>query len=310
MTKTKTRPYFWFLLPGFILYAVFVVYPIFSAGQLSLFHWDGIGEKVFVGFGNYKELFTNSELMGQMLNALKNSLTIFALTVVLQIPVQVLMAYIIFNKAKGHNVMQVAIFSPQFISTPVIVFIFTLLLDNNVGVVNKILKMIGLGDYTRSWMGIPEYGIYIVWAMITWAGIGVGMMYFISAMKMLDIECLESAYLDGAGFWKRLWYVVLPQVKMTILNIILVGYIFCMTVFDYSYILGGTQGGVNGSVDVMSLFFYRLAFGDDTPFGGHISSNSIGMGTTIACVLFAMVFIVALIQILVVYGRRLDYVKN
>lgn len=306
MAKRKKCPYFWFLLPGFILYAVFVVYPIFSAAQLSLFHWDGIGEKVFVGLGNYKELFTNAELMSQMLNALKNSLTIFALTVVIQIPVQILMAYIIFNKAKGYNVLQVAIFSPQFISTPVIVFIFTLLLDNNVGVVNKILKLIGLGDYTRSWMGIPEYGIYIVWAMITWAGIGVGMMYFISAMKMLDLECLESAYLDGAGFWKRLWYVVLPQVKMTILNIVLVGYIFCMTVFDYSYILGGTQGGVNGSVDVMSLFFYRLAFGDDTPFGGHISSNSIGMGTTIACVLFAMVFVVALIQILVVYGRGKD----
>ena len=90
---------------------------------------------------------------------------------------------------------------------------------------------------------------------------------------------------------------------MTILNIILIGYIFSMTVFDYSFLLGGTEGGVNGSVDVMSLFFYRMAFGDNTPFGGHISSNSIGMGTTIACVLFALVFAVALVQILVVYGR-------
>ena len=301
--KRKKRPYLFFLLPGIVLYTLFVVYTILSAGQLSLVHWDGIGEKLFVGLDNYKELFTNKELMGQMLNALKNSLTIFLLTVVIQIPVQLLMAYMIFNKTKGHNVLQVAIFSPQFISTPVIVFIFTLLFDGNVGVVNNIMRMIGLGEYTRSWLGVPEYGIYIVWAMITWAGIGVGMMYFISAMKMLDIDCLESAYLDGAGFWKRLWYVVLPQVKMTILNIILIGYIFSMTVFDYSFLLGGTEGGVNGSVDVMSLFFYRMAFGDNTPFGGHISSNSIGMGTTIACVLFALVFAVALIQILVVYGR-------
>lgn len=303
MKKIKKRPYLFFLLPGFILYALFVVYPILAAGQLSLFHWNGIGEKVFVGLENYKSLFSNSDLMSQMMNALGNSLTIFVLTVLIQIPIQLIMAYMVFSKAKGYNVMQVAIFSPQFISTPVIVFIFTLLLDKNVGVVNKVMEMIGLGAYTRSWLGIPEYGIYIVWAMITWAGIGVGMMYFISAMKMLDLECLESAYLDGAGFWKRLWYVVLPQVKMTILNIVLVGYIFSMTVFDYSYLLGGTEGGVNGSVDVMSLFFYRMAFGDNTPLGGYISSNSIGMGTTIACVLFAMVFVVALIQIVVVYGR-------
>lgn len=301
--KIKKRPYLFFLFPGFVIYALFVVYPIFAAGQLSLFHWNGIGEKVFVGLENYKELFTNPDLLKEMFNALKNSLTIFILTVLIQIPVQLVMAYMIFSKAKGHNFMQVAIFSPQFISTPVIVFICTLLLDKNVGVVNKLMEMMGWGAYTRSWLGIPEYGIYIVWAMITWAGIGVGMMYFISAMKMLDQECLESAYIDGAGFWKRLWYIVLPQVKMTILNIVLIGYIFSMTVFDYSYLLGGTEGGVGGSVDVMSLFFYRMAFGDNTPLGGYISSNSMGMGTTIACVLFAMVFVVALIQILVVYGR-------
>lgn len=305
--KLKKRPYLFFILPGFVMYAIFVVYPIFAAGQLSLFHWDGIGEKVFVGLNNYKELFASADLMIQMLNALKNSLSIFVLTVLIQIPVQLIMAYMIFSKAKGHNIMQVAIFSPQFISTPVVVFIFTLLLDKNVGVVNKVMEMVGLGAYTRSWLGIPEYGIYIVWAMITWAGIGVGMMYFISAMKMLDMECLESAYIDGAGFWKRLWYIVLPQVKMTILNIVLIGYIFSMTVFDYSYLLGGTEGGVNGSVDVMSLFFYRMAFGENTPYGGHISSNSIGMGTTIACVLFAMVFLVALLQIVVVYGKEKDH---
>ena len=225
MKKRKKRPYLWFMLPGFIFYAIFVVYPIISAGQLSLYHWNGIGEKVFVGIQNYVDLFSDEQLMGEMFNALKNSLTIFALTVLIQIPVQLIMAYIIFSKSKGSNVLQVAIFSPQFISTPVIVFIFTLLFDGNVGVVNKVMEMIGLGEYTRSWLGIPELGIYIIWAMITWAGIGVGMMYFISAMKMMGADCLESAYLEGAGFWKRLWYIILPQVKMTIVNIILIGYI-------------------------------------------------------------------------------------
>lgn len=303
MIKRKKRPYLWFLLPGFLLYLIFVIYPIFAAGKLSLYQWNGIGEKVFVGLSNYKELFSNANMMGEMLNALKNSLTIFGLTVVIQVPVQLIMAYIIYSKARGKNYFQVAIFSPQFIATPVIVFIFTLIFDGNVGVVNKVLELVGLGEHTRQWLGIPQYGIYIIWAMITWAGIGVGMMYFIGAMKMIGTDCLESAYLEGAGFWRRLWYVVLPQVKMTILNIILVGYIFSMTVFDYSYIMGGTSGGINGSVDVMSLFFYRMAFGDNNPLGGKVSANSIGMGTTIACVLFFMVFVVAVIQILVVYRK-------
>lgn len=307
MKKRRKRPYIWFLLPGFLMYLVFVVYPIFAAGKLSLFQWNGIGEQTFVGLGNYKELFFDRDLMGQMLNALKNSLTIFGLTVLIQVPVQLIMAYMVYSKARGKSYFQVAIFSPQFIATPVIVFIFTLLFDGNVGVFNKLLEAVGLGEYTRAWLGIPQFGIYIIWAMITWAGIGVGMMYFIGAMKMIGMDSLESAYLEGAGFWRRLWYIVLPQVKVTILNIILIGYIFSMTVFDYSFLMGGTAGGINGSVDVMSLFFYRMAFGDNNPLGGKISANSVGMGTTIACVLFVMVFAVALIQILVVYKRRDDH---
>jgi len=300
----KKRPYILFLTPGFIIYTIFVIYPIFAAGKLSLFHWNGIGAKEFVGLGNYIELFTSPDLMSQMGNALKNSLTIFVLTALIQIPIQIIMAYMIYSKAKGKNFFQVAIFSPQFISTPVIVFIFTLLFDGNIGIVNKLLEVIGLGKYARPWLGIPEIGIYIVYIMISWAGIGVGMMYFIGAMKMVDYGSLEGAYLEGAGFWRRLIYIILPQIKMTILNLILISYVFSMTIFDYSYILGGTSGGINRNVDVMPLFFYRMAFGDTNPLGGNISANSIGMGTTIACVLFLMIFVIAVIQLLVVYRKE------
>lgn len=305
-TFFKKKPYALFLAPGFVLYSIFVIYPIFAAGKLSLYKWNGIGEKVYVGISNYIELFTNSDLMSQMMNALLHSLTIFVLTVVIMLPIQIIMAYIIYTKARGSDFFQVAIFSPQFISTPVIVFIFTLLLDGNIGIVNKLLEVVGLGSMTRPWLGIPEIGIYIVWAMISWAGVGVGMMYFIGAMKMISFDCMESAYLEGAGFWKRLWYIILPQIKMTVLNLVLVSYIISMTIFDYSYILGGINGGINGNVDVMSLFFYRTAFGDTNPLGGNISANSMGMGTTVACVLFVMVFVIALVQMLMVYRKEED----
>ncbi len=304
--KLRKKPYIWFLMPGLILYSVFIIYPIFAAGQLSLYYWNGIGEKVFVGFQNYFDLFTNKDLMSQMMNALRHSLTIFALTVCIAIPVQVTMAYMVYSKAKGGNYFQVAIFSPQFISTPVIVFIFTLIFDGNIGIVNKLMEVAGLGAYTRSWLGIPQYGIYIVWAMITWAGIGVGMMYFIGAMKMIGRDSLECAYMEGAGFWKRLWYIILPQIRMTILNLVLVSYIVSMTIFDFSYILGGTSGGINRNVDVMSLFFYRMAFGDTNPLGGNVSANSMGMGTAVACVLFLMIFMIALLQLLLVYRKEED----
>lgn len=293
-----------FLTPGIILYSVIVIYPIFAAANISLYRWNGIGDKVFVGVNNYIELFTSPNLFAQMTNALKNSLLIFALTVIIVIPIQIIMAYLIYSKTRGKSILQVAIFAPQFIATPVIIFIFALIFDGNIGIFNKLLEVIGLGQYTKPWLGIPEYGIYIVWGMISWAGIGVGMIYFLGAMKMISFEEIESAYLDGAGFWKRLYYIVIPKVKMTILNLVLLSYIFGMTIFDFSYIIGGISGGINGSVDVMSLFFYRMAFGDTNPLGGTITANSMGMGTTIACVLFFMIFVIALIQILIVYRKE------
>jgi ABC-type sugar transport system permease subunit len=300
----KKRPYLFFLAPGFILYTILAIYPIFDALFISLFHWNGIGPKTFVGFQNYVDLFKNKDLVGQMQNALLHSLTIFVLSVLIIMPIQIIMAYMVYSKAKGKRFFQVAIFSPQFISTPVIIFIFTLLLDANIGIVNKFLEVIGLGQLARPWLGLPEFGIYIVWIMISWAGMGVGMMFFVSAMKMISIESLESAYLEGAGFWRRLISIFLPQLKVSVFNMMLISYIVSMTIFDFSYILGGISGGINGNVDVMSLFFYRMSFGDNNPLGGNISQNSMGMGTTIAVVLFAMTFVVAFLQLFIMYRKE------
>lgn len=300
----KKKPFLWFMLPGFLLYTVLVIYPIGAAAEISMYKWNGIGPRTFVGLQNYVDLFRNKDLVSQLLNALFNSLTIFVLTVLIMIPIQIIMAYFIYSKVRGFRFFQATIFSPQFISTPVIVFIFTLLLDSNIGLLNRILEAVGLGSWVQPWLGMPDLGIYIVWIMISWAGVGIGMIFFVGAMKMIPGECLEAAYLDGAGYWRRLFSIIIPQIKVTILNLVLISYISAMTIFDYSYILGGISGGIDRSVDVMSLFFYRMAFGDANPLGGSVSANSMGMGTTIAVVLFFMIFVLAVLQLTLMYRKR------
>jgi ABC-type sugar transport system permease subunit len=155
-------------------------------------------------------------------------------------------------------------------------------------------------------MGLPEFGIYIVWMMVAWSGIGVGMIFFLGAMKMIPVEMMEAALLEGASYWRRFFAMVLPQIKTTVLNMLILTYIFAMTMFDFSFILGGVSGGINRSVDVMALFFYRIAFGDNSAVGGTMNVNAMGMGTTIACVMFAVIFIVAVIQVILAYRRTED----
>lgn len=298
------KPYLWFILPGFILYSIFVIYPIFSAAQLSLFPSNGFGAKVFVGFDNYIELFTNSELKRQFLNALKNNVILVVLNVGLLIPVQLYFAYVIYTRVKGYRIFQTMIFAPQFITTSVIVFLATLVFDQNIGIFNELLNIIGLGEYARNWLGIPGYEVITLFIINAWAGVGFSMIYFVAAMKMLSDEVMEASYLDGAGYWRRFFSVIIPQIRSSIVNIAMISYIAAMTLFDFSYLLGGVSGGINNSMDVMTLFFYRITFGTNGAMGGSVSTNSVGMGTTIACVMFAIIFVVALIQLRLTYKEE------
>ncbi|MNO14193.1 Lactose transport system permease protein LacF [compost metagenome] len=298
------KPYLWFILPGFILYSIFVIYPIFSAAQLSLFHSNGFSEKVFVGFDNYIELFTNSELKRQFLNALKNNVILVVLNVGLLIPIQLYFAYVIYTRVKGYRIFQTMIFAPQFITTSVIVFLATLVFDQNIGIFNELLNIVGLGEYARNWLGIPGYEVLTLFIINAWAGVGFSMVYFVAAMKMLSEEVMEASYLDGAGYWRRFFSVIIPQIRSSIVNIAMISYIAAMTLFDFSYLLGGVSGGINNSMDVMTLFFYRITFGTNGAMGGSVSTNSVGMGTTIACVMFAIIFVVALIQLRLTYKEE------
>lgn len=306
MDWIRRKPFLWFILPGFALYSLFSVYPIISAVQISLNRWDGIGEKVFVGFDNYVELFSNPVLFSQLTNALGHSLALFALNSLVVLPAQLLLAYLLFSKIRGNRFFQAMIFSPQFIATPVIVFLGTLMLDGNIGLFNKFLEMIGRGDWTRHWMGIPELGIIVVWLFVAWSGIGVGMIFFLGAMKMISVEILEAAMLDGSSYWGRFFRIIVPMIKTTILNMLILTYIFAMTMFDFSFLLGGVSGGINRSVDVMALFFYRIAFGDNSAVGGTTNVNAMGMGTTIATIMFLIIFVVALLQVFLTYRKKED----
>lgn len=304
MKIIQSRPFIWFILPGFLLYSVFVMYPILAAGYISLFKWDGIGEKIFVGFGNYVSFFADEALFKQFLNAFKNSFTLFLLNALVTLPLQLVIAYLIHSKIKGYKFIQTILFSPQLLSAPIIFFMALLMLDVNLGLVNNLLESIGLGSWVRPWLGSVEYGIIVIWVLGLWAGIGVFVLFFVGAMKMINQEIVEAAYIDGSGYWGTFLRIIIPQIKVTITNMFVLTYIIAMTLFEFSYVVGGQAGGVEYSVDVLTLFFYRNTFGSGGSFGGTYNPNQMGMGTTIACLIFVIVFVIAAIQVLMTYRQR------
>jgi len=302
------RPYILFILPAFIFYTALVVYPIFSSFAVSLTRWNGMNEQIFVGFDNYIQLFTTTELYSQLQNAIMNNVTMILFGVFITLPLQIIVAYLIYNKVFAHNYSQVMTFSTQLISTPIILIMTTLMLDSNVGLINHIIENTLGRQYVRQWAMMPELGIFPVWLMMTFSGFGIGMLFLVGAMRMISNEMIEAAKIDGAGYWSILLKIILPQIRVTIFNLIIITYIIMMTAFEFNFVFGGGtgSGGINNIYDTQALFFFRVAFGNLGQVGGTISANSMGMGTTIATVLFAMTFILSALQIVFVYGKKME----
>ena len=306
MNWLSKRPYIVFILPGFLLYTALVIYPIFSALSVSLTHWNGIGERTFVGIANYLELFREPALSSQFTNALGNNLRLFLMALLVTTPLQIYTAYLIYCRVTGSGFAQVMVFAPQFISSPIIVLMGILLLDSNVGIINRIIHVVAGPQYVQQWLGSPRYAIFAVWGLMTFAGFGIGTLFLVGAMRMIPDEMIEAGRIDGAGHWQTLFRIVLPQIKGTIFNLAILAYIVMMTVFDVNYVLGGSSGGINYSYDSMALFFYRVAFGNIGAMGGTLSANSMGMGTTIAVCMFVITFVFSIVQVVFIYGKRAE----
>lgn len=156
MTLMKRKPWAGFILPGFILYTVFMILPLFTAIYYSFFQWSGLGPKIWIGLENYRSLFTDQRLSGIFWNALGNNFKFVATALGVIMPLQLLLAYLIDLKILGYRFFQTIIFLPYVISTTIVGFISLLVFDPNIGVINEFLRFIGKEHLTSAWFGDPR----------------------------------------------------------------------------------------------------------------------------------------------------------
>ena len=142
-----------FLLPALILFCGVLIAPIGASAYFSLFDWNGLGDKVFVWFDNYKELFT-SDAIG-FLKALRNSLLLAALSVFLQLPLALGLALVLGKKIKGERIFLSVYFMPVLISTVVIGQLWVKIYNPDYGILNVFLRAIGLDSWAKIWLGTP-----------------------------------------------------------------------------------------------------------------------------------------------------------
>ncbi len=270
-----------FLLPALILFVGVLIAPIGFSGYYSLFDWNGLGDKVFLGLDNYKELFT-SDAIGFM-KALGNSLLMAALSVFIQLPISLWLALKLGRGIKGERGFLSVYFMPVLISTVVIGQLWRKIYNPEYGILNALLGALGLESLKLAWLGDVRTALVACFVPILWQYVGYHMLLMYAGVKGVPTELREAAMLDGATESQVNRFVVIPYIK----PILRISVIFAVTgslkSFDLIYVL--TNGGPLHSTEVPSTLMINMLF----------LRNRYGMGSTIAVMLILLCFGFALL---------------
>lgn len=268
-----------FTLPALLMYAVFVLLPLLLTILYSFYRWDGVGPMKWVGLKNYLTVFEVPDLLGTIFNA-------FWLVVwfsFIPVGLGLVVASVIHRVATGRlgSLARTVLFLPQVIPLVAAGIIWGWLLALP-GLINEILKFVGLGMVTRAWLGDFDWALPSVGMIGVWVLLGFCTVLLLTGMSKMDPALYESARLDGASWFQEFLAITVPLLRYEIGVCLTVTVIAALAAFDIVYV--STAGGPGNSTAVPGIQIYILAF----------TQRAIGLASALAVMLMILVIIVIL----------------
>jgi len=281
-------PYAFLALP-LTMYVIWVIIPIFQTIIFSFTDWDGVSPTYhFIGFENYKEIFSDPYFM----LSLKNNIKWLLAFVFLSVPAGLGVATLLDQKFPGGKVYKTMMYLPMTLSFVVIGQIWSWILEPKYGALNTFLRAIGLSSLAKPWLSDPGVVTYALIAAASWRQIAYAMVLFLAGLKNVPRDLVEAAYVDGANSWQRFWYVILPLLRPAMVIAITVSVIDSLRAFDIVYVL--TRGGPFYSSSVLANYMYIQSF----------HNYRMGFGASIAVIQFLITFGFILLYLLNVFKRE------
>jgi raffinose/stachyose/melibiose transport system permease protein len=267
------------LTPALVLFIGFVFVPMIFAIWYSLYNWNGYGPMTdFIGLQNYHDVLTGPVFH----QALEHNIIIAVLSVVIQLPISIGVAMLLNRKIRGRTFLRLTVFAPYVLSQATTAVMWDLLLQHG-GIVDAVLKSVGLGGLVHYWLASTSLVLYTLFFVITWQFIGFGIILLLAGLQGVPPELREAAAIDGATPWEVTRRIVLPLLAPTIRIWIFLAVIGSLQLFDIVWIM--TLGGPANSSQTMITYLY---------FNG-AERTQFGYGSTVAVVLFIISFAFALI---------------
>lgn len=247
-----------FALPAFFYMLIFVGYPIVSNIILSLQNVTvknlAHGERLFVFLDNYKQLLSDDVF----LKALGNTVKFTVVCLVFQFLIGFALALFLNKKFSFAKPVRGLLMIPWMIPMTVTALVFKLLFAGDMGIVNYLLKSLGLIKENIDWLTNPDTAMWVVITANVWIGIPFNTILISTGLTTIPQELYESAAIDGAGKMQQFFKITLPLMRSTIESVLVLGFIYTFKVYDLVYVLTG--GGPVNSTHLLSTYSYKQSF--------------------------------------------------
>jgi multiple sugar transport system permease protein len=282
LQRLQARTGYLLLFPSFALYSVFVLAPVIVTCILSFTYFDPMQGSRWVGLDNYLRFFTDDRSQQIFWNTLR--FTVFAVTG--NICVGMLFALALDRKMPGIllYLFRLAFFLPVIIAAAFVSIVWGYFYGDDLGVINYYL--IRLGFSPVHWLTSSRYAMMSIVIMDVWKNAGFFMIIFIAALQGVPKTLIEASVMDGAGYWRRYFRIVLPWISPVVFFAIVYASIGALQVFESIVIL--TRGGPGDATRSMSIYIVEEAF----------DSFEIGYAASIAVVMTVVILAITVLQFL------------
>ncbi|MEJ7137347.1 carbohydrate ABC transporter permease [Amphibiibacter pelophylacis] len=278
-----------FLIPALVVFTLYVLWPICESLWLSLYDWDGLGDKTFIGLANYRELWQDPDFW----TSLRNNL-IWLVGFGLAVPLGLALALFLNQTVFAIRLVKSLFFFPFVISQVVIGMIFIWFYNPSFGLLAELFKAVGLQPVAL--LSSPDLVTYSLVAAALYPQIAYCMILYLTGLNNVRSDLIEAARLEGAKGWTMLWHVILPQLRSATFIAIVVTVVGSLRSFDMVSIM--TAGGPYGQSRVLAYYMYEVALSE---YGYRM-----GYGSAVATVLFAIMLVYILFVLWRIYRQEKD----
>lgn len=242
------------LLPTLIIYTIFIIVPVFVAIYYSFTEYSGLGKATFVGIHNYQKMFSDKLFR----IALSNTLIVLICSLCFLLIGSFLVALLMNRSFRGNAFFKMVVFAPYVIAPIIIGIIWGYILNPNYGLLNNLLRTIGLDALAIEWIGGLKWSPLSIAIVFTWQIMGFHATIFLSGIKTIPDELYEACAIDGGNVIQKIFYVTIPMLKETIIinTVLIITGVFKI----YELVVQLTGGGPSHMSELLTSYMYFTVF--------------------------------------------------